>query len=85
MNTTSKVLTAVLAGLAAGATLGVLFAPNKGTDTRNLINSEGKKVAENVKMKVREGQLKMDSLKDEINGLKQEFKNTLKTKIDEFA
>ncbi|MCD2422131.1 YtxH domain-containing protein [Niabella pedocola] len=44
MNHLSKTLTAVAAGLAAGATLGRLFAPEKGSDTRKKIMAACKKM-----------------------------------------
>ncbi len=49
-----KVLLGVLAGVAAGALLGILFAPDKGTVTRKKILKKGEDYAESVKEKFNE-------------------------------
>jgi gas vesicle protein len=49
MNNTLKIVVAVAAGAAAGAALGILFAPDKGSEIRRKIAEQGKKIADNVK------------------------------------
>ncbi|MDP4266930.1 MAG: YtxH domain-containing protein [Bacteroidota bacterium] len=49
---TTKVVVGALAGAATGAILGILFAPNKGSDTRKKILRKGRDVAENIKDRV---------------------------------
>jgi len=49
-----KLLLGVLAGVAAGALLGVLFAPDKGSVTRKKISKKGEDYAEAVKEKFNE-------------------------------
>ena len=44
----------MLAGLAAGAALGILFAPDKGTETRRKIAEKGSDLADSVKDKYSE-------------------------------
>jgi gas vesicle protein len=46
-----KILLGVLAGIAAGALLGVLFAPDKGSVTRNKISKKGEDYADSLKEK----------------------------------
>ena len=46
-----KVLLGVLAGVAVGATLGILLAPDKGENTRKKISDKGDEYADDLKEK----------------------------------
>ena len=46
---TGKIVLGVLAGIAAGTLLGVLIAPDKGTETRRKIRQKGDDMVEGVK------------------------------------
>jgi len=78
MNTSGKILAAVAAGIAAGAVLGILFAPDKGSETRRKIKEEGKKFADDVKDKFSKG-------KEQFNGYKEDIEKKVREKVDEFA
>jgi gas vesicle protein len=46
---TGKIVLGVLAGIAAGTLIGVLVAPDKGTETRRKIRQKGEDLVDNVK------------------------------------
>jgi gas vesicle protein len=48
MDNNSKVAVGVLAGLAAGAVLGILFAPAKGSETRKNLTGKGKEYVDGL-------------------------------------
>jgi gas vesicle protein len=78
MNNSGKILAVVAAGIAAGAVLGILFAPGKGAETRRKINEQGKKMADGVKEKFNRG-------KEKFNDLKENIEQKVKEKVEEFA
>jgi gas vesicle protein len=66
MNDSTKVLAALLAGLAAGAALGILFAPEKGIDTRDKINDAFRNLSDSIKDRAAEEIDNLSSLKEKV-------------------
>ncbi len=66
MNDNSKVLVALLAGLAAGAAVGLLFAPEKGSETRDKLGQSLKDFGDSVKDKATDELNNLSSLKDKV-------------------
>ena len=64
-----KVVLGLLAGVAAGAVLGILFAPHKGSKTRKMMLSKGEGYADDVKGKLN-GLL--DAFKEKYESIKKE-------------
>ncbi len=66
MNDNSKVLVGLLVGLAAGAALGLLFAPEKGSETRDKLSESLKDLGDSIKDKAAEEINNLSSLKDKV-------------------
>ncbi|MBC7936851.1 MAG: YtxH domain-containing protein [Rhizobacter sp.] len=62
-----KFLAGILLGAAAGAVLGVLFAPDKGTDTRKKIAKKTGKLGEDLKAKFDE---MTDTIKEKFDNIR---------------
>jgi gas vesicle protein len=77
-----KVILGVLAGVAVGAVLGVLFAPDKGWNTRKRIVKKGEDIADDLRDKFDEFldslSAKADEVKEDISDFSE--KSKFKTK-----
>ena len=70
-----KVLIGVVAGMAVGAIVGVLFAPDKGSETRSKIVSKGEDTIHGLKLKVSN---LMDMLAEKLHEEEREVSKKLK-------
>jgi len=85
MNDNTKVVVALLAGLAAGAALGILFAPDKGDETRDKLSESLKNLGDSIRETAATEidnlvSLKdkvVDSIKTKINGAEEEYQDDL--------
>ncbi len=67
-----KVIMSVLAGAAAGALLGVLFAPDKGSETRRKISKKGADTVDDLK----------EQLDELLNSFSAKFESAKKNATD---
>jgi gas vesicle protein len=85
MSDNTKVVVALLAGLAAGAALGILFAPDKGDETRDKLSESLRNLGDSIKETaaaeidslVGLKDKVVDSIKTKINGAQEEYQDDL--------
>lgn len=66
MKSSGKVLTALITGLAAGTVLGILFAPEKGSETRDKLNDSLADLSDALKERAEEQLDQLSELKDKL-------------------
>ena len=74
MKDSGKLVTAMLAGLAAGAVLGILFAPDKGSETRDKLNESLADLGDALKERAEEQF-------DQLNEFKEKILSAVKSKL----
>ncbi|TCC97386.1 YtxH domain-containing protein [Pedobacter psychroterrae] len=82
-NDKSGAVIALLAGLAVGAVLGVLFAPDSGKKTREKITDKALDLADNAKDGLYSIKDKVAMGRDSITNLKDRVVDNVKSKVDQ--
>jgi gas vesicle protein len=65
-----KILSAVALGAVAGAALGVLFAPDKGSETRRRISEKSQDLVDQLSEKIDEGMSVLSNLRRKADDIK---------------
>jgi len=84
-NNNGKLVSAILVGAAIGGILGILFAPDKGSETRKKISSKGNDLTDAVKEKFDEF---LDKFKKEVESVKDQatdFAENGKAAVEKFS
>ena len=79
-NNTTTILAAVIAGVAVGAAIGILFAPDSGSQTRTQIADKAKDLAGSIKDKA---QAVKETLQTKAGDLKEQAASTVKSTINQ--
>jgi len=74
MRTSSKVLVALACGAVAGALVGILFAPDKGSETRKKISEKANDLTSKLK-----------KVKDQVGNKKPQHRTVVDHEVNEFV
>lgn len=83
MKDNGKLLSALLVGAAAGAVLGLLFAPEKGSDTRKKIADDAEDLFGKLQKKINEAKEAITDIKGKSSEKADEFKHKAFEKADD--
>jgi gas vesicle protein len=82
MKDNTKILGALVLGAAAGAVLGLLFAPSKGSELRQQIKDNAEDLIDELAEKINEGKETISNLREKAMAKADEFKSQAETEFD---
>lgn len=74
MSDNGKIIGALVLGAAAGAVLGLLFAPSKGSELREKIKDNAEDLMDELSSKIKEGKDTLTGLKDKVASKAEDMK-----------
>lgn len=82
MTNNAKILGALVLGAAAGAVLGLLFAPSKGSELRGKIKDNAEDLIDELTDKIKEGKEALSGLKDKAKSKMEDLKETAEDHVE---
>jgi gas vesicle protein len=79
---TGKALLGILAGVAAGALFGILFAPEKGSETRKKIAKKGKDYVDDLTVKLND---LMEDVSEKVDSVAKKVKDLTVKEPEDFS
>ena len=76
MANTGKILAALLIGAVAGTALGVLFAPDKGSETRKKMAGKASELGDELKEQFNKSKQAVNDIKERVRNKVEEVKNS---------
>jgi gas vesicle protein len=83
MSDNTKILGALVLGAAAGAVIGLLFAPDKGSEIRKKIRSSAEDIIDQLSDKIDEGKEALSGLRDKAMSKAEDLKNKATSKAED--
>jgi gas vesicle protein len=82
MADSGKILTALFIGAAAGAAAGLLFAPDKGTETRRRLAGAAQDLADQAQDRWSEGKTALKNVRDRVTNGAEELADKATNRVD---